>query len=286
MAAKENKFTGYNIKRPKSVIISPYRLKTDFFSKTPVYWINNDPFLTHYFNALSLLFPEGERYFMDSVKLPMERNKDEQLNKDVRIFIAQEGLHGSVHDKLNTFLKQVGGYQSIDAMIRLTKTGLDLAKKHLSNSQNLAITIGLEHITAILAEELLVNTELSLQIHDTVRPTWLWHAIEEIEHKAVAYDVYDITYYQNYFERVFFFYIATIILLVVLHSFQAKLLHEDKELFNLKMWSEGLWKLYGYKGYISGLFIEWLRYFKPGFHPWQKDNSSLLTLWKKELLDK
>ena len=61
----------------------------------------------------------------------------------------------------------------------------------LPRRRRLAITAALEHYTATLAECLLSKPEAQALLGETeVRSLLLWHALEESEHKAVAFDVY------------------------------------------------------------------------------------------------
>ncbi len=60
----------------------------------------------------------------------------------------------------------------------------------MPRSVQLATTIALEHFTAIVAHQLLTNPKATEGMHPNVKPLWLWHAVEETEHKAVCFDVY------------------------------------------------------------------------------------------------
>lgn len=263
--------------------IRPLRLRFSFSKeKTPSAWIKDDLFMSHFLNAMSLSFPDGERFFMDSVRSFKEQIGDEQLQKDIQGFIAQEGLHGNAHENFNNMLKDQG--YPVEKLITLVQTALNnlqkLCRKHKAlESVPLAVTCGLEHITAVLGDLVLTNHTLTNDMHDSVKNLWIWHALEETEHKAVAYDVYS-TQYQNYLERVSVFLVSSIIFILAIHAFQYVLLEKDNS-NNLKTWVGGLNKLYGINGYVTSIVPMWLTYLKPGFHPWkEQDNSHLINQWK------
>src|SRR5439155_2789582 len=109
--------------------------------------------------------------------------------RQVAGLIGQEAMHGRQHRALNDRLDQLG--YPTKRFERLTRRGLALRERFLPAASNLAATAALEHFTATLAELLLTSHEArELFGHDEVRDLFLWHALEESEHKAVAFDVY------------------------------------------------------------------------------------------------
>ena len=152
-------------------------------------WHEQGPFITHFFNALSLLFPQGELFFMDSVRHYRSRIEDPALKKQVLGFIGQEAMHSREHVAYNNLLHAAGlPARTLDRRLKFI---LDLQKKHCAPSFNLAITIALEHYTAILAEILLSDPSRFGASLKGYQQMWYWHALEETEHKAVAFDVWN-----------------------------------------------------------------------------------------------
>ena len=160
---------------------------------------------------------------------------------------------------------------------------LKFGHKILSHKQQMAVTCALEHFTAIIANRLLTDTDIMNNLSDEMRPIWMWHAIEETEHKAVAFDLYQNVPGSSYTERVVFQVLASVILAAVVAAFQVQFMYRDKQLFNLKSWAFGLNKLLGRNGVVSGLWSEYLDFFKPGFHPWDHENSALVAYWRERL---
>jgi len=277
-------------------MINPKRIKAsvknngndvDYESLPKIWFDDGDIFMTHFLNALSITFPEGERYFMTSVRSAIKNNaelkksveKDDSLRKDIRSFISQESLHGHEHDRLNNFLRDQG--YPVDASIRLVKK---LLRSALSNkdlrSLNLAVTCALEHITAILADMILTDEQLTQKMHSAIRPLWLWHAEEEDEHKAVAFDVYTLAatddIASHYYERTAAMIVATLFLFIGIHGVQATFIARDGKLLDARMWIDGFIKLYGtpraHKPYVRRLVPAYMKYFVKGFHPEKVQN--------------
>ena len=143
----------------------------------------------HLVAVLSAIFPPGEEYFVRAVERVRDRIDDPELARQVEGFIGQEDMHGDRHRKLNERLAELG--YPMDTIDRYIGVVARWADRRLSPMTNLAITSALEHHTAIVAETLLgEKAARDLMTDDTVRHLFCWHALEESEHKAVAFDVY------------------------------------------------------------------------------------------------
>ena len=150
---------------------------------------DGDLILSHLAAALSSVFPDGEDFFVRSVRHFRDQITDPALKKQVAGFIGQESVHGREHRVFNDRLAQLG--YPTKRYERITKWSLELREKVASKQSNLAATAALEHFTATLAEMILSNAEArDLFGHREVENLFLWHALEESEHKAVAFDVY------------------------------------------------------------------------------------------------
>lgn len=153
------------------------------------YAADGDLILSHLFAALSAVFPDGEDYFVRSVRYFRDQITDPELQRQVAGFIGQESVHGREHRAFNRRLGQLG--YPTPYVERLTKWGLRNRERIFTPKANLAATAALEHFTATLAELVLTDEEArSAPGHPAVRDLFLWHALEENEHKAVAFDVY------------------------------------------------------------------------------------------------
>ncbi len=144
-------------------------------------------FLTRMFDALSLTFPDGERYFIQSVRLFRDQIQDPDLKQRVADFIRQEAQHGIAHDKMNQVMKDQG--MPVDQFIQRLNKVFKFELKYRSPQYNIAMTAAAEHLTALMAETFYGEKETLQDAHPYVRALFAWHAIEEMEHRDVAFDV-------------------------------------------------------------------------------------------------
>jgi uncharacterized protein len=260
--------------------IAPRAQKLEFGADTPHHWMDGDPYMTNLMNAFSLTFPEGERFFINAVRHFRDRVTDPQLEKQVKGFLAQESLHRREHDTFNDWLRSQGFnvdkyYAEVVEMLA-SKGLLDIPMVRL------AVTCALEHFTAMLAESWLTTDELRAQAHPSVRNLWTWHALEELDHKAVAFDVYKAAG-GGYSLRAVVMIGTTIGFVAKVAQLQYRLMKKDGELKNWKSWMRGAWKNWGPRGYLSSLVPIYLQYFRPSFHPWDYDHSELVRRFEREL---
>jgi len=144
---------------------------------------------SHLLASLSAVFPDGEDFFVRSVRHYRKDITDPDLKRQVSGFIGQEAIHGREHRDFNARLAELG--YPTKQVERFTKKGLALRERIAPPISNLAATAALEHFTATLAESILGDERTREMIGDeTVQGLFLWHALEESEHKAVAFDVY------------------------------------------------------------------------------------------------
>ena len=276
----------------------PVRRMNFDFDQVPEYWMNGSAGLTHFMTALSALFPDGEKLFIDSVRAvryhPAIKN-DELLQKEISAFIGQEAMHTQEHVGFNASAQKYG--HDVALLEKQTHGVIQTGRKIFAKlvkpfgmtqeMVDLTATTALEHFTATIASELLRNPHIQeLMTDETMKYMWLWHAIEENEHKAVAYDVYEGIFGRGmkaYALRNTALVIAMVLIFLTQSSFVLRLLRDDKKL-NFKE----LAMIYKYayspsKGIIAGMTKEMLVYFKPGFHPNDLDTVALLQSWKTKL---
>ena len=163
----------------------------DWLSDLPKYFAaDGDIVMSHVLAVLSSVFPDGEEYFVRSVERGRDAVTDPTLARDVEGFVGQEEMHGREHRVLNDRLAELGyPTRAIGAYVRWLFTGRE--RRFADRRVHLAFTAALEHYTATLAETLLTDPDARAAVgHDGVRSLLLWHALEEAEHKAVAFDVY------------------------------------------------------------------------------------------------
>jgi predicted metal-dependent hydrolase len=244
-------------------------------------WYAGDGYATTFLNSLSMLFPEGEKFFVDSVKHYRDRVHDPALRAQIVGFIGQEAMHGREHRAFNDMLA-AHGYRSGPGVDRWLRRFLGLVRAVFSPKSQLAITCALEHFTAMLAEQALESEHTREQIHPSVRPLWLWHMLEEAEHKAVAYDVYRAVG-GGYLRRIWIMLLVSIAFVVVQTGVQWRLMATRRILWKPWRWGRALWWQWIAPGDFRRLVPRYLSYFRPRFHPNDRDNTALVAHWDAAL---
>jgi predicted metal-dependent hydrolase len=242
-------------------------------------WHAQGSHVTHFFNALSLLFPAGERFFMDSVRNYRERIDDPVLKKQVLGFIGQEAMHTREHVEYNDLL-QAAGLPAHKLDRRLTLL-LNLNRK-LPKAFQLAMTVALEHYTAMLAGLLLSDDTRIAGAVEGYRQMWTWHALEETEHKAVSFDVWNTVLKPGigrYLLRTGTMLAVTLFFWLIVFDYHLRLMIADRRRGgHLRGLGRVVAFLYGPRhGVFPRIAREWLDFFRPGFHPWDHDNRAQLA---------
>lgn len=245
--------------------------------RPPRWWLNGDPVGTAWYNCLSGTFPRGETFFIDSVKAHRE-GVPPKLAEDIRRFIVQEVNHTREHLAFNRIATDAGYDmakidQRVEEMLRLLEGRPVIL--------DLAATMALEHYTAIMAHEILVNPAHFKSADPEVAALWRWHAIEEIEHKGVAYDTWlHATRHWSRWKR---WRVKSLLMLLVTKNF---LFRRFRDALNLLEQDDitgfgAKWRLFTYlfakPGMLRRIFPAWLAYFLPGFHPWNLDDRKLIA---------
>lgn len=247
------------------------------------WWLGGDPVATAWFTALSATFPRGEAFFIEAVKAHRE-GVPPQLAEQIRKFIVQEVNHSREHLALNR-IAEAAGYDlaGIDRHVSELLGQLDGRPAIL----NLASTMALEHFTAMMAHEFLAHPEHLAGGDPDVMALWRWHAIEEIEHKAVAYDTWlHATRDWSRWKR---WRVKCLLMLLVTKNFLTHRIHDALGLLaqdgitgavaKRRLMAFLLWK----PGVLRRIFPSWLAYFLPGFHPWNTDDRGLIAQAEDEL---
>lgn len=262
---------------PTDLVIQPRDRRFGRHRRPARHWLNGDPIATAFFNALSVTFPRGEAYFIESVRA-FRDGLPPRLGEEVAAFIKQEVAHSREHLAFNRQVQNQG--YDVAPLDRDVEEVLGRARQE-SPIVNLAATMALEHFTAILAHDLLADPALLDGADPEAAALWRWHAMEEIEHKAVAYDVWlHATLDWSRFRR---WRLKTIMMLIVTRDFlhhrargMMELLRQDG-LTGVRAWNGLLRYALVRPGVLRRVARPWLSYFLPGFHPWNVDDRELLN---------
>lgn len=263
-----------------SVNIPPRRLDFEFPADMTRYYFDNSPFLSSFLTTLSALFPEGESFFVESVRAYRDQITDPVLRAQVSGFIGQEAMHSKEHAAFNEAATRMG-YPVLQQDKELGYL-LRFGQKILPKSVQISITTALEHYTAIIAEMLLRYPDIHMRFTPEMRQLWLWHALEENEHKTVAYDVYEEVS-GSYLLRAGTMIPVTAIFFAVVAINHTRMLAADGKLTNFRDNAKGFAYCWGSKGIFTRLLPQYLDYFRPSFHPSQHDTTALLNEWREKL---
>ncbi len=256
------------------------RSNLDFkLADVPRYWFAGDPFLTRMFDALSLTFPDGERYFIQSVRLFRDQIQDPDLKQRVADFIRQEAQHGIAHDKMNQIMKDQG--MPVDQFIQRLNKVFKFELKYRSPQYNIAMTAAAEHLTALMAETFYGEKDTLQDAHPYVRALFAWHAIEEMEHRDVAFDVMQQVGNVHEVTRKMALVLTTGLMFgFTLYRANVMLKCDG---FNrtqrLKMNVRGLQWLFGKQGKLRKMQSQYRDWFKPDFHPSQHPIIAQYDVW-------
>jgi uncharacterized protein len=262
---------------PADLVIHPRNLMFGRGQTTARWWHGGDPVATAFYNGMSIAFPLGEAFFIDSVRKFRDAVPAEQ-QAQIDAFIKQEAVHSREHIHFNKQAKEAGyDVASMEAHLaeQLAKT------KELPPVINLATTVALEHFTAIIAHAVLKSDRHMKGASADAARLWKWHAIEEIEHKAVAFDTFlAATKSISSFKRWKF---LSLVMLQSTNQFLRGRVRNMGHLFDQDginkptTWLRAFSYLLIYPGLLRQIFPAWLAFFRPGFHPWQKDDRALLS---------
>lgn len=275
-----------SIQTPEDLAI---RMRDYRFGRTgaghPRWWLNGDPIATAFFNALSATFPQGERFFMEAVKAHRDMAAG-PLREQISAFLFQESMHSREHVVFNEIAARAG----YDMKPLEARTGRRLAwgRKRLPVEQ-LAATCALEHFTAILANALLADPAHLEGASDDARALWRWHAMEEIEHKAVAYDTFlavtkDWHPLRRWRMRVRAMIYATVLFYISIGANLRDLFRQDG-IDNPATWLRTVGYLWFKPGIARQVMSVYFSYYRPGFHPWEHDDRDLLASTEREFAD-
>lgn len=265
------------------------------FTSVPRHWFAKNAAATQVVNGVNLLFPAGERFFVRSVHRYVDRLQKEGLTDlagRVRGFFGQEGRHAQAHEKFFDTMR-AQGYE-IDAFLAwYQRIAWDYIEKNSPHALSLAVTVALEHFTAILAEDALRDGAALLEYaHPELRRLLAWHAVEELEHKSVAFDVLAAVH-PSYALRMAGLALGAACLGGFWIAATWDLLAQDgltlrdaaRELARLRTKAEGgkgterIGTSIGHRVFLRGI----LEYIRPGFHPDDKDHRPLIERTLAEL---
>ncbi|WP_312968497.1 metal-dependent hydrolase [Acinetobacter gerneri] len=263
------KAIGIKVRKPS---FNPKAIRRHFFA--------NSPIMSHLLTALSSTFPIGEQFFVHSVRNVRDKVSDEKLQAQIAVFIGQEAMHSKAHADFND------AWRRDDYNLDRFQAWLARQDKFIKSTHpklQLAVTCAFEHFTALLGGYILRNPEVLSTLDDDAIKLWVWHAIEEIEHRAVAFDVYQAVYADDKVRRRVMRNVTT--------GFASLTFYSASRLF-MQDWKKSVPKIMGnahgiylISKMLISLIPEYLSYYKDDFHPSEIDYSKIVAYWKERLAD-
>lgn len=265
------------LNRPKATGITVRKLQ---FNPKAIrrHYFANSPVMSHMLTALSSTFPIGEQFFVHSVRNVRDKVKDEKLQAQIAAFIGQEAMHSKAHAEFND------AWRSDDYHLDRFQAWLARKNEYVKNLHpkiQLAITCAFEHFTALLGGYILRHPEVLATLDDDAVKLWVWHAIEEIEHRAVAFDVYQAVYGDDKIRRMIMRSVTTGFASLTFYS-ATRLFLQDKAK-SLPKVGGNFFGLYLLGKMFIQLLPEYLSYFKADFHPSDIDYTKIVNYWKERL---
>lgn len=265
--------------RPQAIGITVRRLQ---FNPKAIrrHYFANSPVMSHLLTALSSTFPIGEQFFVHSVRNVRDKVMDKKLQAEIAAFIGQEAMHSKAHAEFNdAWRRDDYNLDRFQAWLGRKNSYV----KSLHPKIQLAITCAFEHFTALLGGYILRYPEVLSTLDDDAIKLWVWHAIEEIEHRAVAFDVYKHIYGDDKIRRMMMRSVTTGFASLTFYS-ATKLFMQDKKK-SLPKLGGNLFGAYLLAKMFIQLTPEYLAYYKADFHPTEIDYSNLVAYWKKRLAE-
>jgi predicted metal-dependent hydrolase len=254
------------------------RLLIDLTTPFEPRWNGGDAFRSAFFNALSMSFPIGEQYFIDSVRAGLKALPEHEhacLATEVQGFVGQEATHRRIHGLFNAHLEKQGYSNELErrAALRLQQNA------HRDVRIHVGATAATEHLTAIFADWMLRHPEALENSESRLQTMWLWHSAEESEHRSTAFDIYKALKGSEEWRIKIFRYITITFLSDVTRQTVRNLWH-DGSLFKWSTWRSAYQLLMSKEGMFRGNYRLWRNYTAPDFHPTQQDDS-LSVQWFK-----
>jgi uncharacterized protein len=248
----------------------------------PKYFASGDPVMSHAVAMLSAMFPPGEDFFVRSVRAYRDEITDAELREQVKGFIGQEAMHGRGHREFNDRLAAMG--YPTKGLDKVVDRSLRIRERIQGRRANLAVTAALEHYTATFAETLMSSEEArTLFDVPAVRSLLLWHALEESEHKAVAFDVYQHVAGGERLRRIMMNVTTVSFVSALVVATTVSILKDREARRHPVQLGRSLARLRGSPFVHREAWRRIRDYNRPGFHPNDNDASELLERWESEL---
>ena len=246
------------------------KLLIDLEAPFELRWNGDDAFTSAFMNALSMSFPVGEQFFIDSLRRGVKELSPEQqatLAQDIKGFIGQEATHRRIHERFNQHVLRQGmvNHWEKRALRRIA---------HINQKKAIhavAVTAAYEHYTSVFAAWLLNHPDFLAQAPQRLQTLWMWHASEETEHRSVSFDIYRAIGGNDVWRKRWMITVTVFFLSDILRQTCNNLWHEGS-LFKASTWRSAWRHLFAKQGLFTSSYGSWAQYFRADFHPAEHDD--------------
>ncbi len=263
---------------PEEIVIEPRRPEFDF-SNVDKYWLK-DPFTSHFMNALSIVVPLSERTVIDIVRKNADKITDPRLIRDIDALIRQEGRHALMHMRCNDLLEKCG-YPAIRPFERFHKFFIRLLRRISPPTCELAMPAAFEHFTSAISRDFIVKQKIWVGDQSNAAIDFTnWHALEELEHQAVCFDVFSALEKRTWLLTLSLFFIWMPATLISVYGLQLYLLLKDGILLRRENWGPYLKFIFQS---LPMLTRGALKYVDKGFRPWSPKDVQVYQAHKESI---
>lgn len=260
-------------------------LRQNWDQDLPRYWFDGSPLKTHFMNAFGALIPDSEAVLIHVMKESVALASDPAIIRQVKELIAQESWHSYSHTQYNKWLESIG--LPIKEINDRHRANIAKNRTRVGSGKWLSMIVCAEHNAAVFLEFMLSRPDMLKQMHPHFRQAWVWHGVEEIEHKGVALDLWNHTLPKLdtsvlRIKTIGLFLVGVTYNLRILKA-MVTLLSHDKQLWKWQTLKDGASFFFGRRGVWTNTFLPWIAFMKPGFHPWDHDTRPLLAQFTKTL---
>jgi predicted metal-dependent hydrolase len=252
--------------------IRPRRTAFSFPTSIAKHWLGGSPVRSHFFNAINLFVVSFEDFMARVMRTQLPHLKNADFARQIRGFMGQESTHSFVHAKYLQNMRDQG-YQ-IDGYLKAAEHIFSVwFERRLGTRVSVAMIAGFEHLTALLAE-IMLSSQLVRDAEPAMKELWEWHAAEEIEHKALAFELLKATS-GAYGLRLLGAALGGLVVAGFIGVGMGMLLRQEGLLWRKRTWADLKSLLFGPARLATRAVSIFFEYFRPGFHPNQRDTYAL-----------
>ncbi len=246
-------------------------------------WFNGDVLLSAIMDGFAVALPEGERFFVRALRHYLDRIEDPAIRQDIQGYAIQEAFHAREHAAYNEALRKLGvDVESLEAPIRAKLQGIE------GPMLRLLVTCAIEQLTYAFAHAMLARDDMMRASNPAYRRLWTWHALEEMEHAAVALRVLrEVAKHQSPWRRYAMRIGVYNTMLAVFTRIAARNINRIAQHGGIRpgprAWLRAFWILFGRPGLIRRALPAVLAYYRPGYTGQRRGDDAMIARGRARL---